>query len=431
MRPTASILVALVAVPALAGAEPPTFTRDVLPILQKNCQTCHRAAGTNMAGMIAPMSLGSYEEVRPWTKAIANVVRAKLMPPWHASEATHGQFRNERTLAQPDIETIVKWTESGAPRGDPSDAPAAPPVSNAEWSIGEPDLIVTWKDPYFIPDDVADVQPFIQVTLTPEQLPETKWVKAIEFKPGSEVVHHIVTFLVKPGETLNPQTQQLFGIIAPGTDAQKFDDGYGIEVQPGSTVGFAMHYHKEAGPGTAAYDQSLMALKFHDKPVEHPLEISPLTYGVFEVPPGHQNWKVGAAYIFPEDVLLLQFMPHTHLRGSAARYTAYYPDGTEEVLLDIPRYDYNWQTGYDYKTYKEIPAGTRVEWELWYDNSAEKGAEAGFDSTVPVVFGGPTTDEMDLGWITYTSQRKGIKPDKFPSAPIPTQDVTTEVVALH
>lgn len=405
----------VVAGTAWATPERPTFTKDVLPILQENCQTCHRPAGANLSGMIAPMSLTTYDEVRPWVKAIRRVVEARQMPPWQASDLTRGHFRNERTLSQDQINTILAWIDQGAVRGNPADAP--PPLEYPEsgWTIGEPDLVVGFDEPYWVADEIEDIQPFILVTLKPDQLTEPKWVSAIEFKPGSEVVHHIVTFIAAPGASFDPENQKLFGLIAPGTDPQRFDEGYGIRLDPETTVGFAMHYHKETGPGTGVWDTSLMALKFHDKPVQHPLEIAPITYGWFEVPPYHPRWKVGAAYTFEEDTIILQFMPHTHLRGSAARYTAYYPDGTSEILLDVPNYDYNWQTGYDYKTYKRIPAGTRVEWEVHYDNSPAQAEKAGFDPSVAVRFGGPTTDEMDLGWITYALAEPHREPPRIPT----------------
>ena len=383
------------------SAERITYTKDVAPILQENCVSCHRPAGANLSGMIAPMSLMNYVEVRPWSKAIRKVVSTREMPPWQASEKVHGQFRNERTLTQDEIDTLVAWVDQGATRGSPRDAPKPLPELKEGWTIGEPDLIVEFDEPYWVPDDTDDIQPFIMVTLKKGAIDESKWVKAIEFRPGSEVVHHIVTFLVDPGaNALDPASQKLFGLIAPGTDPQTFDEGFGIEIKPESTVGFAMHYHKEAGPGTGGWDSSVMALKFHDKPVDHPVDVSPIAYGSFEVPPGHPAWKVGASWTWDKDFYVVGFMPHTHLRGSAVKYTAYYPDGTSELLLDVPQYDYNWQTGYEYTDYKAMPAGTRVEFELWYDNSPEKAAEAGFNSERAISFGGPTTDEMDLGWIT-------------------------------
>ena len=382
-------------------AERVTYFKDVAPILQENCATCHRPAGANLSGMIAPMALLTYAEVRPWSKAIRKVVSTKEMPPWQASEKVHGQFRNERTLTQDQIDIIVTWVDQGATRGSPADAPATLPEPESAWTIGEPDLLVEFDQPYWVPDDTTDIQPFIIVTLKKGAIDGPKWVKAIEFKPGSEVVHHIVTFLVEPGESaLDPRNQKLFGLIAPGTDPQGFDDGFGIELKPESSIGFAMHYHKEAGPGTGTWDSSIMALKFHDGPVDHPVDISPIAYGGFEIPPGHPAWKVGASWTWEKEFYVLGFMPHTHLRGSAARYTAFYPDGTTELLLDVPDYDYNWQTGYEYADYKPMPAGTRVEFELWYDNSPEKAAQAGFNSERAISFGGPTTDEMDLGWIT-------------------------------
>lgn len=378
-----------------------TYTKDVAPILQESCVTCHRPAGANLSGMIAPMSLMSYAEVRPWSKAITKVVSSKDMPPWQASEKVHGQFRNERTLTQAEIDTIVAWVDQGAARGRPADAPKPLPEPEGGWTIGEPDLIVGFDEPYWVPDDTNDIQPFLIATLKEDAIDEPKWIKAIEFKPGTEVVHHIVTFLVDPGaDALDLTSQKLFGLIAPGTDPQTFDDGFGIELLPQSIIGFAMHYHKEAGPGTGVWDESIMALTFQDGPVDHPVDISALAYGTFEIPPGHPSWKVGASWTWEKDFYVLGYMPHTHLRGSAVRYTAFYPDGTSELLLDVPEYDYNWQTGYEYKDYKAMPAGTRIEWELWYDNSPEKAEAAGFNSGRAVAFGGPTTDEMDLGWIT-------------------------------
>ena len=395
------LLAATVFLGAAEAAERVTYSKEVAPILQENCATCHRPAGANLSGMIAPMALTTYAEVRPWSKAIRKVVSTKEMPPWQASEKVHGQFRNERTLTREEIDTIVAWVDQGATRGRPADAPEPLPEPKDGWTIGEPDLLVGFDEPYWIPDDTDDIQPFLITTLEKGAIDEPKWVKAIEFKPGSESVHHIVTFLVEPGaNALDPSSQKLFGLIAPGTDPQSFDEGFGIEIKPESTIGFAMHYHKEAGPGTGGWDSSVMALKFHDKPVEHPVDISPIAYGNFEVPPGHPAWKVGASWTWDKEFYVMGFMPHTHLRGSAVKYTAYYPDGTSELLLDVPEYDYNWQTGYEYTDYKPMPAGTRVEFELWYDNTPEKAAEAGFNPDRAVSFGGPTTDEMDLGWIT-------------------------------
>ena len=147
-------------------------------------------------------------------------------------------------------------------------------------------------------------------------------------------------------------------------------------------------------------DSSDIGFVFHDKPVEHPIEISTIAHGAFEMPPGAADWRVGASRTFDEDTILLSMMPHMHLRGKSATYTAFYPDGTSDVLLDVPEYDFNWQTQYDLAVNKLLPAGTRIEMDLHYDNSVEKAEQIGFNPNRPVHFGGPTTDEMDLAWIT-------------------------------
>lgn len=388
---------AIVAMPA--SAERLTFTKDVLPILQENCQTCHRPAGTNLSGMIAPMSLMTYEEVRPWAKSIVRAIESKEMPPWDASEEFNGVFANERTLSDEEIAVIRDWVAQGARRGNPSDAP--PPVEWPEtgWNFGEPDLIVDFPEPYFVADEVEDLYYDIHAPLTEEQLPEDKWISGIEFKPGSEVVHHIIGYAYAPGEETS-QRRGMLGGNAPGADESTWPEGFGIQLKKGSTVRFAMHYHKEPGPGTGVYDSSQIGMQFHEQPAEHPIEVSPIGHGKFEIPPHHSQWRVGASRTFEEETYLLSMLPHMHLRGTYAKYTAHYPDGTTEVLLEVPQWDFNWQTGYGYPEPRLLPAGTRIEMELHFDNSERQAAIGGFNPDRAVRFGGPTTDEMDLAWIT-------------------------------
>lgn len=385
----------------------PTFTKDILPILQDNCQNCHRPLGANLSGMVAPMSLMTYQEVRPWAKAISRAVSEKSMPPWHASEKHHGVFKNERTLTQDEIDTLVKWTEMRAPRGNPKDAPEPINFPQTGWNFGEPDLVVEFPEPYFVADEVEDLYHNITTKLTEEQLPETKWIKQLEFRPGSEVVHHIIGYaLPDTGDDAEisaregEQTRGMLGGMAPGTEEADYPEGFGIQLDPGSLITFAMHYHKESGPGTGKMDTSGIGFVFHEAPVKHPIEISTIAHGAFEVPPGVDDWRVGASRTFHEDTILLSMMPHMHLRGKSARYTAHYPDGTSEELLDVPEYDFNWQTQYDLAVNKLLPAGTRIEMDLRYDNSEAKAEDIGFNPNRPVHFGGPTTDEMDLAWIT-------------------------------
>ncbi len=384
-----------------------TFYKDVLPILQENCQVCHRPIGMNAGGMIAPMSFMTYAEVRPWAKAIARQVEARTMPPWFATHEFNGVFSNERTLTDDEILTMVDWVETGASRGSPKDAPAEREFiegASDGWSIGEPDLVLS-MEPFFVEDDVVDLNISFQTVLTEAEVPEDRWVQAIEYKAGSECVHHICNSAVAPDDRTDLEAFERNGLgcIAPGTDSRAVPDGYGTFLPKGATIRWGMHYHKEAGPGTGMWDQSQMAVIFNKTPVEHRVTFNVISSGNgWEIPPQHANWQVGASRTFEEDTTILSYLPHMHYRGKAAEYRAFYPDGTEELLLSVPNYDYNWQIVYLYKKPKLVPAGTRVEVSMWYDNSPEYAEINNLNSDRAIRYGGPTTDEMMNGWIGFT-----------------------------
>ena len=407
-----SVLSALIAVAPLAQAAPKeklTFTKDIMPIFQENCVRCHRPGGDNISGMVAPMSLMTYEEVRPWAKSIAKAVTTKKMPPWFADESTHGVFSNERGLTDEQIEMITEWTQSGVSRGNPKDAPE--PVtfqSSNGWLTGEPDLVVRMPEPYFVADDVVDLYVnFVTEPLSDEQLPETRWLRSIEWRGDSDVVHHIVGSASIEGqkdESGLPLRYEL-GSIAPGEEGTDFPPGYGKELLKDSKIHFNMHYHKEAGEGTGKDDQSMVGFRFWDKdkdpPILHPVDRNGITHRWFEIPPGHPNWEVGASKTFDVDTTILSLHPHMHLRGKDAKYIAYYPDGSKETLVTVPNFDFNWQLDYFYSEPKKVPAGTRVEFTVHYDNSADN--EFNPDHTIPMSWGGPTTSEMMIGYISYTN----------------------------
>jgi hypothetical protein len=390
------------AVCALAQAESPvTFHKDVEPILQANCMECHRAAGTNTMGMVAPMAFESFETTRPWAKAIAKQVESRTMPPWHASDDFDGVFKNERKLKDTEIETLVAWAKTGAQRGNPADAPPAKTFPETDgWGFGEPDLVVEFDKPYLVRDHVEDEYANIFVRLTDEQLPEDKWIKAMDFRPGSEAVHHIVIFTGSYRESLG-FGQGMLGGMGPGTNATVFPEGYGRLLPKNEQIMFQMHYHKEPGPGTAVSDLSSIGFKFHDKPVKHAVNWGAVGTMGIRIPPYAENHEIVASETFRRDTKFLALFPHTHLRGKASKYVAHYPDGETETLLHVPAYDFNWQTNYIYKEPKFIPAGTKVEVTMWYDNSEERAKITGIDPSRTVYFGEPTTDEMMFGWIDY------------------------------
>ncbi len=390
---------------ALAADQDAVTFDDVRPILQENCTVCHRPAGNNVMGMVAPMPLRTYQEVRPWAKAVARQVQQRTMPPWHATSEFAGVFLNERTLSNEEIATFVDWASSGAARGESTDdIVEADSEGSPEWQIGTPDLIVPFEEAYFVSDDVEDQYATVVVRLTEEQLPEDRWIQGMEFRPGSEAVHHIVIFTDDKRESLGfpAMAQGMLGGMGPGTDATIFPEGYGRFLRAGSTIMFNMHYHKEPGPGTGVYDHSRIAFKFHDKPVEHAVNWGAVGLMNFSIPPNNSNVELVAEETFDREITLMALFPHTHLRGKASRYTAYYPDGSQEVLLDVPNYDFDWQTNYIYREPRVLPAGTRLEVRMWYDNSKERGDLTGIDPSRTVGFGQPTTDEMMLGWIDYT-----------------------------
>lgn len=371
-----------------------TFTKDILPIFQQNCQICHRPGGANMGGMVAPMSFMNYEETRPWVKSIVKAVVDRDMPPWDADLAHKGTFEEERILDQKQIDTIVAWAKAGAPQGNPADAPE--PIhwpSNEGWVIGEPDMILTLPEPFFVPDDLKDDTKYFTMTIPEDKLPTDRWIKAVEFRPGSSAVHHII---------LTP-----FGGIAPGNAPLVYRDGYSAKVKKGQKVTWNMHYNKEPGPGTGVWDNSSVGVKFYPEGYEpeHVLTTIPLGPFDFKIPAGEPNYSAGATFTFQKDALINSMMPHMHYRGKRVLYELIYPDGKTETLLHVPRYDFNWQTAYRFKEPKQVPAGTKVKLTGWWDNSKDNPYNP--DPTQEVTWGEATHEEMLFGWVSYTNVAEG------------------------
>jgi mono/diheme cytochrome c family protein len=392
---TASIVLSLgIASGATAAASAdtpasPTFTRDVLPILQKSCQDCHRPEGLNLGGMVAPMSLVTYDETRPWAKSIAQKVEAKEMPPWHASEAQRGLFVDERYLTDHEIATIVAWARTGAPRGEEADAP--PPVDFAAtdgWHIGKPDLVLTQPVAYCMADETEDEYQYFEQTIGADLLPRDRWIKAVEFRPTGKFVHHIIA---RP-----------IGGIAPGYQPRVFPEGHSVKLVTGTKITWQMHYHKEPGPGTRVCDTSTaVAIRFYQpgEIITRLVDGDGMAVRGLRIPPGEASYASQAEFTFEKDGYITGFNPHMHLRGKAAKFMATFPDGREQLLLDVPEYDFNWQHTYTYRDPVFAPAGTRVHMTLWWDNSA--GNPANPDPTAEVTWGQPTTAEMGLGFMKF------------------------------
>lgn len=400
-----------------AAADRITFYKDVLPIFQENCQECHRPEGTNYGGMVAPFSLFTFEEARPWAKSIARQVEARTMPPWHAASEHHGTFSNERTLTEHEIGMVRRWADNGAPKGNPVDAPEPRAfVNHGGWMIGTPDLIVKMPEPFYVEDDVVDVYTAFSVDLTDELLPQDMWITAFQCKPGSSVIHHFNCHLLPPidgklppsrtssiSKTISPEgAGQYIGGVSSGTDANVYPEGFGLPLRQGTRVTFDIHYHKEAGEGTGLWDQSEIGFLLTDKAPERRLGggAGPLMRFDININPGESRHQIGpVSAVFKKDADIISLMPHMHMRGTAATFEFFYPDGTNEIMLNVPNYDFSWQTVYYLKEFKRVPAGTRVEYTAWYDNSLEMAADRGFDSNQTVRFGPSSTDEMMMGFI--------------------------------
>jgi hypothetical protein len=407
----------------------PTFSKDVAPILYKHCTTCHRP------GEIAPMSLLTFEQARPWARAIRDNVRNGVMPPWHA-DAAHGKWSNDRSLTQQEKDALVRWVDAGAPEGNKSDLPTAPEYV-AGWTIGKPDLVVTMEKEYSVPAQGEIPYQYFEMQTN---LTEDKWVQALEVRPGNrEVVHHILVYARSPQTTrrepafrmqnppgpfspqqmkemeaakANPELAQklrqesnrrgnLIAQIAPGTNATVFSPGSAMLLQPGTVLTFQVHYTTK---GKAATDRSSIGLKFANEAPARPVYATAMMNPRFMIPAGAASHPVEARMEFLEDVTIYSLAPHTHLRGKTWEYTLTYPDGRSETILSVPRYDFNWQTDYVFATPLRVPKGATLKSVAHYDNSKENKANP--DATQPVYWGDQTWEEMQYTGIMYSIDKE-------------------------
>ncbi|MFP6596237.1 MAG: hypothetical protein VCC01_02170, partial [Candidatus Hydrogenedentota bacterium] len=313
-----------------------------------------------------------------------------------------------RGLTDEEIDIIVRWVQTGAKRGNPKDAPSPREFASAEgWVLGVPDVIVKIPEPYWVADEIEDIQPRFSLVLSEDQLSEDKWINWIEFRPDSGIVHHGGARVQPIDSDGNPIIDPVSGgkIIgtALGDGPDQWPEGYGKLVRKGSKMTFGIHYNKEPGPGTGAWDQSSVAIKWHTKPVKHVVRSAGISTRGWEIPPNTKDWEVGASRTFNEDSVILNMMPHMHWRGQTAHYELIYPDGKRETLLDVPKYDFSWQMTYTYKEPKFVPAGSRLEVTMEFDNTSDNIWVP--DPERAVGFGGMTKDEMNIGWTEYANAK--------------------------
>lgn len=411
----------LAATSGLASATP-VFTKDVLPILQRHCQSCHRP------GEIGKMSLLTYEQARPWAKAIRDAARSRTMPPWNADPAI-GTFRNARSLSAEEIEILAAWADHGAPRGSAAAAPAPVPFVEG-WNIGQPDLILEMPVPAAIP---AEGVLEYQHVLIPLRFAEDRWVTAMEFRPGNRsVTHHAVIFVrppgsqwlpgLKAGEIHGPKTwstgwsfaDDLIGGYAPGAAPLVTGPGQARRIPAGSDLVLQLHYTPN---GTATTDRSRVGLVFaRTPPVKQVLSVRIVNVGL-SIPPGAPNHPVKAAWTAPFDLTVIALMPHMHLRGKSFRYRAVDPvTGTAEELLHVPAYRFEWQHEYVLAEPRLLRKGTRIECVATYDNSPNNPRNP--DPGSLVRWGDQSWNEMFVGAVRVLVD-PGLEPADLYRSPKP------------
>jgi hypothetical protein len=376
-----------------------TYTKDVAPLLFKHCAACHRP------GEVAPFSLLEYREVRKRAALIGKVTARRFMPPWKPV-AGHGDFRDARRLSADEIGVLKQWADEGAVEGDPKQMPKAPTFS-AGWQLGKPDLVVPLPKPYTVPAEGPDVY---RNFVIPLQVPEGKYIRAIEFRPGNRrVVHHAVFALDPTGKLkqrdgadgapgftqINVPGQILPGSLAlwvPGKDSRPLPDGVSLAWPKGTDLVVQLHFHPSGKPEV---ERSTIGFYFTTTPPRRRLDMFVLMNKKIDIPPGKKDYRVRATRTLKADVDVYGIFPHMHLIGKEVRVTAVLPGGEKKSLLWIDNWDFNWQGYYEYARPLVLPKGTEVVMECMHDNSASNPSNPN-QPPKQVTYGEQTTNEMAI-----------------------------------
>ena len=419
MTRVACVLFGSLAIAAAASAATPTFSKDVAPIVFNNCATCHRA------GEVAPMTLTSYDDVRPWAKVIKNKVVTREMPPWGADPAHSLKMRNDRSLTQAQIDTIVAWVDGGAPKGSDADLPPMPKFAEG-WTFGrEPDAILEMPVDFAIP---AEGELGVQMFYSKVPWSEDRFAETLEIRPGNRaVVHHAGVFVVdlpegatvvngrlvmpdgkastdrgagaagRADDTALPGANKLLSWV-PGRGVDSHRADIGKRIPAGKYINWQVHYNPI---GKATSDRTRLGIWFNSAKVTHELLIrqagdalattkgglslyraegKEVEYTADEgstrrrsktpnIPPYAEDWSLTGITPVTEDITLYAMSPHMHLRGKSLRWVVVFPDGREQTILDVPRFDFNWQIEYELAEPFKIPAGSKILGIGKYDNS--------------------------------------------------------------
>jgi hypothetical protein len=397
---------------AAALSRPVTYHDRVSRIIQDRCEACHRAGG------LAPMPLQDFEQVHARRAVIRLMVASGRMPPWSAHPAV-GKWANDRSLGAAEKRDLLAWIDSGAPAGDPAHAPR-PRSYDPGWKIGKPDAVIPIPQPIRVP---ASGIVAYQYVYAKTDFPTDRWVTALEIRPSEpRVVHHVIVLLEEPGRRhLTPEERArfpagqappepgdtaagFFGITVPGSLGMSFPPGTGKKLPRGAWLKFEIHYQPN---GVEVHDRTEIGLRFADAPVRE-VESRSAADASFVIPPRAAAHRVQASHRFTQPGVLLSLFPHMHLRGKAFRYELVDAKGKARRLLEVPRFDFNWQSYYQFAEPVAVTPGARLVATAWYDNSAANPWNP--DPRQEVRWGPLTTDEMMIGYFEFIPERPAPAP---------------------
>lgn len=385
------------------------YATDVAPILNRRCVACHRP------GEVAPFSLVGYDNAKKWSHMTANVTGKRVMPPWKAVEG-FGEFQDENRLTADEIDILKQWDEQNAPRGNKKQEPAAPKFPSGEWTLGQPDVVLSPSKPFKVGAEGPDLyRNFVLRNDSDKPI----WVNAMDVRPGNKkIVHHVITFLdrAQSGRKLEAQANDgqegytsdgggvgflpsgSLGGWAPGIRARYAPKGTAFRVAPGTDYIVQVHYHRSGKPEE---DMTKVGLYLTKEPVEKELNLQWMLHLALNIPPGEKEYKIRREYTVPADATLYGVMPHMHLLGKSMKAWLEFPDGTKKPLVHVDDWDFNWQLQYAFKEPIKVPKGTKEIVEAVYDNSADNPRNPN-SPPKRVTWGEETTDEMFLLIAVYT-----------------------------
>ncbi len=388
----------------LVAAHPKvTFTRDIAPILQANCQSCHRP------GEIGPFSLLTYADANAWADLIKEYTARRAMPPWKPVDG-FGDFRDARRLTDTQIRTIAAWVDEGAPEGNPRAMPAARQFTEG-WMLGTPDLVLDAGEPYEVAAEGKDVYRNFVLPYVPDH---DQWVKAVEVRPDQRaVVHHVIVYVDPRGKSLPLDAAdpgpgytssgggvgffpaEFLGGWAPGNTPRRLDAGLGLKIPAHARLVLQVHYHKN---GKLLHDRTRIGLHLAKEPIQREVRAFPVLNFRLAVPPGEARHEVSARFPVPADATVYSVIPHMHLLGREMKVTATLPDGATKPLVWIKDWDFNWQETYVFKEPVKLPKGSHVDLVAYYDNSSGNPNNPN-NPPKQVTWGEETTDEMCVAFL--------------------------------